>query len=100
MSDIDQEEEPLTNWFDSEFNFPEISSVNSTPELGVNVMDFYQNYLECLKIQHWPALGPPTHPPPSIEIPNVVGSNRRFSKSLPTPYMSGPWKLRITVRWD
>jgi len=34
---IDLEEVPLTNWFDSESDFPEISSVNSTLELGVNV---------------------------------------------------------------
>jgi len=40
MSDSDLEEVPLTNWFDSESNFPEIrsqSSVNSTIELGINV---------------------------------------------------------------
>jgi len=37
MSDDDLEEVPLTNWFYSESNFPEISSVNSTLELGVNV---------------------------------------------------------------
>jgi len=38
MSDADLEEVPLTNWFDSESDFPEISSVNSTPHLGVNVI--------------------------------------------------------------
>jgi len=37
MSDSDLEEVSLTNWFDSESNFPEISSVNSTRELGVIV---------------------------------------------------------------
>jgi len=37
MSNSDLEEMPLTNWFDSESDFPEISSVNSTLELGVNV---------------------------------------------------------------
>jgi len=37
MSDSDLEEVPLTNWFDSESDFPEISSVNSTLELSVNV---------------------------------------------------------------
>jgi len=37
MSDSDLEEVTLTNWFDSESNLPEISSVNYTPELGVNV---------------------------------------------------------------
>jgi len=30
MSDNDQEEVPLTNWFDSESDFSEISSVNTT----------------------------------------------------------------------
>jgi len=37
MSNRDLEEVPLTNWFDSESDLPEISSVNSTLELGVNV---------------------------------------------------------------
>jgi len=37
MSDNDQEDAPLTNWFDSESDFPEMSSVNTTPHLGVNV---------------------------------------------------------------
>jgi len=37
MSNSDLEEVSLTNWFDSESDFPEISSVNSTLELGVNV---------------------------------------------------------------
>jgi len=37
MSDNDLEEVPLANWFDSESDFPEISSVNSTPHLGVIV---------------------------------------------------------------
>jgi len=37
MSDSDLEEVLLTNWFDSESEFREISSVNSTTHLGVNV---------------------------------------------------------------
>jgi len=37
MSDIDLEEVPPTNCFDSESDFPEISSVNTTPHQGVNV---------------------------------------------------------------
>jgi len=37
MSKSDLEEVPLTNWFDSESDCPEISLVNSTLELGVNV---------------------------------------------------------------
>jgi len=58
MSNSDQEEVPFTNWFDSESDFPEISSVNSTLELGV-----------------------------------IVNS------PLLTPYMFGPWKSRIALRW-
>jgi len=38
MSDIDLDEVPLTNWFDSESDFPEISSVNFTLNPGVNVI--------------------------------------------------------------
>jgi len=38
MSDTDLEEIPLANWLDSESDFPEISSVNSTPNSGVNVI--------------------------------------------------------------
>jgi len=37
MSDNDKEDAPLTNWFDSESDFPKISSVNTTLRLGVNV---------------------------------------------------------------
>jgi len=39
MSDrpTDLEEVPLTNWFDSESDFPEISSVNTTPNQGVKL---------------------------------------------------------------
>jgi len=42
MSDSDLEKVPLTNWFDSESNLPEIS-VNSTIELGVNVSSPFAN---------------------------------------------------------
>jgi len=31
MSDTELEEVPLINWFDSESDFPKISSVNTTP---------------------------------------------------------------------
>jgi len=37
MSDSELEDVPITNWFDSESNFPEMSSVNTTPHLGVSV---------------------------------------------------------------
>jgi len=37
MSNSDLEEVPFTNWFDSESDFPEISSVNFTLKLGVKV---------------------------------------------------------------
>jgi len=43
LSDNDQEEVPLTNWFDSESDFPEISSVNTTPRPGVNVSPLFVN---------------------------------------------------------
>jgi len=36
MSDSALKEAPLATWFDSESNLLDISSVNSTPELGVN----------------------------------------------------------------
>jgi len=51
MLDTDLEEVPLTNWFDSESDFPEISSVNSTPNPGVNVISPSAN------INHVQALG-------------------------------------------
>jgi len=37
MSDSELEDLPVINWFDSESDFPEMSSVNTTPHLGVNV---------------------------------------------------------------
>jgi len=60
MSDTDLEEIPLTNWFDSESDFPEISSVNSTPNWGVNMISPSAN------IHHEQALG--------IENSNPTGS--------------------------
>jgi len=38
MSDTDSEEIPHTSWLDSESEFPEISSVNSAINQGVNVI--------------------------------------------------------------
>jgi len=37
MSDSELEDVPVVNWFDSESDFPEISSVNTPPHLGVHV---------------------------------------------------------------
>jgi len=37
MSDDDLEGAPLNVWFDSEVDSPDISSVNTTPYMGVNV---------------------------------------------------------------
>jgi len=37
MSDIELKDVPIINWFDSESYLPEISSINSTPHLGLNV---------------------------------------------------------------
>jgi len=37
MSDTDLKEVPLTNWFDSESDYPEMSSLNTTPYQGLNV---------------------------------------------------------------
>jgi len=37
MSDDDKEGAPFNEWFDSETTFPDISSVNTTPHMGVNV---------------------------------------------------------------
>jgi len=37
MSDSEFEEMPIGNWFDSESDLPEVSTINSTPNLGVNV---------------------------------------------------------------
>jgi len=51
MSDTDLKEVPLTNWFDSESDLPEISSVNSTPNPGVNLI------LPSADIPHEQALG-------------------------------------------
>jgi len=60
MSDTDLEEVPLTNWFNSESDLPEISSVNSTPNPGVNVI------FPSANIPHEQALG--------IEDSNTTGS--------------------------
>jgi len=60
MLDTDLEEVPLTNWFDSVSDFPEISSVNSTPNPGVNVISPSGN------IHHKQTLG--------IEDSNATGS--------------------------
>jgi len=43
MSNTDLYEVPLTNWFDSESDFPEISSVNSIQNPGVNVISPFAN---------------------------------------------------------
>jgi len=37
MSDSELEDVPVVNWFDSQSDFPEMSSVNTTPHLSVNV---------------------------------------------------------------
>jgi len=37
MSDDDLEGAPFNEWFDSEADFPDISSVNTAPYMGVNV---------------------------------------------------------------
>jgi len=59
MSDRDQEEVPLTNWFDSESNLPEISSVNSTPELGLNVRSPSANtiHVRAVEVEDSSAMG-------------------------------------------
>jgi len=43
MSDPDSEEIPHSSWLDSESDFPEISSVNSELNLGVNVISSSAN---------------------------------------------------------
>jgi len=60
MSNCDQEEVPLTNWFDSESDFPEISSVNSTLELGVIVSSPSVNAIQvkALEVEDSSAMGP------------------------------------------
>jgi len=60
MSDTDSEEVPLTNWLDSESHFPEISSVISTINAGVNVISPSAN------VHHKQTLG--------IEDSNATGS--------------------------
>jgi len=37
MSDSELQEMPVINWFDSETDLPDISTINLTPNLGVNV---------------------------------------------------------------
>jgi len=37
MSDHDLKEVPFNNWYDSKSEFPEMLSVNTTPNHGVNV---------------------------------------------------------------
>jgi len=58
MSDSELEEVPLANWFDSESNLPEIS-VNSTPELGVNVSSPSANpiHVQALGTENSSAMG-------------------------------------------
>jgi len=60
MSNSDQEDVPLANWFDSESDFPEISSVNSTLELGVIVSSPSANAIQvrALEVKDSSALGP------------------------------------------
>jgi len=48
MSDDDLEEIPFNKWFDSESDFSDISSVNTTLYMGVNVSSLSANTL-----QHW-----------------------------------------------
>jgi len=59
MSDSDLKEVPLTNWFKSESNFPEIYSVNSTLELGVNVSSPSANpiHVQALGTKNSSAMG-------------------------------------------
>jgi len=59
MSDSDLEEVPLTNWFDSKSNLPKISSVSSTPELGVIVSSQFANpiHVQALGTEDSSAMG-------------------------------------------
>jgi len=60
MSYSDQEEVPLTNWFDLESEFPEISSVNSTLELCIIVSSSSANAINVrvLEVEDSSAMGP------------------------------------------
>jgi len=51
MSDDDLERAPFNEWFDSEADFPDISSVNTTPYMGVNVSSPSVNTPQDLSIQ-------------------------------------------------
>jgi len=59
MSNSDLEEVPFTNWFDSESDLPEILSVNSTLELGVNVSSHSANtiHVRALEVEDSSAMG-------------------------------------------
>jgi len=43
MSDSELEDAPVVNWFDSESDFHEISSISVSSNLGVNVDQFSVN---------------------------------------------------------
>jgi len=43
MSDSELKETSVVNWFDSESDLPHISSINSTPQPGINIGQFSQN---------------------------------------------------------
>jgi len=43
MTDNDLEGAPFNEWFDSEADLPDISSVNTTPYMGVNVSSLSAN---------------------------------------------------------
>jgi len=62
MSNSDLEDVPHTGWFDSESDFPEISSLDSTLELRVNVS--------------YPSANPIHVRAPRIEDSSAVGSVR------------------------
>jgi len=60
MSIIDQEEVPLTNWIDFESDLQEMSSTNSTLELGVFVCSPSANtiHVRALEVVDSSAMGP------------------------------------------
>jgi len=59
MSNSDLEEVPLTNWLDSESDFPETSSMNSTLELGITVSSPSANtiHVRALEFEDSSAMG-------------------------------------------
>jgi len=105
MSDDDLNRAPFNEWFDSEADFPDISSVNTTPYMGVNVssLSAYTHYDRAQENEDSSAIdSAPKRVNPADNVPfEEEGPHKEddlLDSSIHTPLKASPCHLfRVTV---